>query len=87
MSSAMQEGLKWRCKACGERNFDHYENCVSCGLARPPPPAAHMHARELAEAQHDALATQQAAAGLRQAEAERKARGLVARLRAALRGE
>ena len=46
-----------------------------------------MHARELAVAQHDALAAQQAAAELRQAEAERKARGLVARLRAAWRGE
>ena len=46
-----------------------------------------MHARELAVARHDALAAQQAAAELRQAEAERKARGLVARLRAAWRGE
>jgi hypothetical protein len=46
-----------------------------------------MHARELAVARHDALAAQQAAAELRQAEAARKARGLVARLRAAWRGE
>ena len=46
-----------------------------------------MHARELAVAQYDALAAQQAAAALRQAETERKARGLVARLRAAWRGE
>ena len=38
---------------------------------------------ELAVAQHDAQAGQQAAAVLRQAEAERRARGLVARLRAA----
>jgi hypothetical protein len=42
-----------------------------------------IHARELAVAQHDAQAGQQAAVELRQAEAERKARGLVARLRAA----
>ena len=40
-----------------------------------------MHARELAVARQDVLAAQQAAAELRQAEA-RKARGLVARLRA-----
>jgi hypothetical protein len=46
-----------------------------------------MHARELAVARHDALAAQQAAAELRQAEAARKARGLVARLRATWRGE
>jgi hypothetical protein len=46
-----------------------------------------IHARELAVAQHDAQAGQQAAAALRQADAERKARGLVARLRAAWRGE
>ena len=37
MSSTMQEGLMWRCTGCGERNFNHYENCVSCGRARPPP--------------------------------------------------
>ena len=37
MSSTMQEGLMWRCTVCGERNFNHYENCVSCGRARPPP--------------------------------------------------
>ena len=48
---------------------------------------AEMHARELAVAQHDAHAAQQAVAELRRAEAERKARGLVARLRAAWRGE
>ena len=46
-----------------------------------------MHARELAASQHDAETAQQAAAELRQAEAERKARGLVARLRGAWRGE
>jgi hypothetical protein len=46
-----------------------------------------MHAHELAAAQRDALAGQQAAAELRRAEAERWARGLVARLRAAWRGE
>jgi hypothetical protein len=46
-----------------------------------------MHTRELALARHDVLAAQQAAAELRRAEAERKARGLVARLRAAWRGE
>ena len=46
-----------------------------------------MHARELAVAQHDAQAAQQAAAELRRAEAERKARGLLARLRAAWRSE
>ena len=34
MSSPMQDGLMWRCAACGERNFNHYENCVSCGRAR-----------------------------------------------------
>ena len=45
-----------------------------------------MHARELAVAQHDAQAAQQAAAELRQADKARKARGLVARLRAAWRG-
>ena len=45
-----------------------------------------MHARELAVARHDALAAQQAAAELRHAEAERKARGS-GRLRAAWRGE
>jgi heterodisulfide reductase subunit C len=36
MSRTMQDGLMWRCAACGERNFNHYENCVSCGRARPP---------------------------------------------------
>jgi hypothetical protein len=35
MSSTLQEGLMWRCTGCGERNFNHYENCVSCGRARP----------------------------------------------------
>jgi hypothetical protein len=48
---------------------------------------AEMHARELAVARHDALAGQQAAAELRRTEAERQARGLVARLRSAWRGE
>ena len=37
MSSTSQEGLMWRCTGCGERNFNHYENCVSCGCARPAP--------------------------------------------------
>jgi hypothetical protein len=46
-----------------------------------------MHTRELAVARHDALAAQQAVAGLRQAEADRKARGLLTRLRAAWRVE
>jgi hypothetical protein len=46
-----------------------------------------MHARELAAARQDVLAVQEWAAELRQAQTERKARGLVARLRAALRGE
>ena len=47
-----------------------------------------MHARELALAQHDALAAQQAAAELPAVRGKaRKARGLVARLRAAWRGE
>jgi hypothetical protein len=47
-----------------------------------------MHDRELAVAQHDALAAQQVAAELRQAaEAERKATGLVAWLRATWWGE
>jgi len=41
----------------------------------------------LAVAEHDAQAALEAAEALRQAEAERKARGLVARLRAAWRGE
>jgi DNA repair exonuclease SbcCD ATPase subunit len=45
-----------------------------------------MHARELAVARHDALAAQQAAAELRQANAERRARGRWARLKAAWRG-
>ena len=45
-----------------------------------------VHGRELAVAQHDAETGQQAAAALRQAEEARKARGLVARLRAAVRG-
>jgi len=47
-----------------------------------------MHARELAVAQHDTLAAQQAAAELRQADDNaRKARGLLTRLKAAWRGE
>jgi hypothetical protein len=29
------DSLMWRCPACGERNFNHYENCVLCGCARP----------------------------------------------------
>ena len=49
--------------------------------------ATEMHARELAVAQHDAQVMQQAAAELRRAEAERRARGLLARLRAAWRGD
>jgi hypothetical protein len=49
---------------------------------------AEARSRELAKAQHDAQAAQQAAAGeLRRAEAERQARGRWARLRAAWRGE
>jgi DNA repair exonuclease SbcCD ATPase subunit len=47
---------------------------------------AEMHSRELAVAQHDAHAAKQAVAELRRAEAERKARGRWARLRAAWRG-
>ena len=46
-----------------------------------------MHARELAIAQHDTLAAQQAAAELRQADNARKARGLLTRLKAVWRGE
>ena len=46
-----------------------------------------MHARKLAVARHDALAAQQWAAELRQAEEERRARGLLARLRGAWRDE
>jgi hypothetical protein len=38
MRSTMQDGLMWVCPACGARNLNHYENCVSCGRARPPPP-------------------------------------------------
>ena len=45
-----------------------------------------MHARELAVAQHDAQVTEEAAAEVRRSEAERRARGLLARLRAAWRG-
>ena len=48
---------------------------------------AEMHARELAAAQHDAWDARHSAETLRQAEADRKARGLVARLTAAWRGE
>ena len=44
-----------------------------------------MHARELAVAQHDAPAAQEAAAELRLTHDTRKARGLVARLKAAWR--
>jgi hypothetical protein len=46
---------------------------------------AEIHVRELAVAQHDAHAAKQAVAELRRAEAERKARGRWARLRAAWR--
>ena len=46
-----------------------------------------MHTRELAAAQQGVRDAQHSAETLRQAEAERKARGLVARLRAAWRGE
>ena len=46
-----------------------------------------IHARELAVTRQDALAIQEWAAELRRAETARKARGLVARLRAAWRGE
>jgi hypothetical protein len=45
-----------------------------------------MHARSLAAAQEQLEQVREAAEGLRQAEADRKARGLLARLRAALRG-
>ena len=48
---------------------------------------AEMHSRELAVAQHDAHAAKQAIAELRRAEAARKGRGRLARLRAAWRGE
>ena len=47
---------------------------------------AEMH-RELAVAQHDAHAAKQAIAELRRAEAARKGRDLLARLRSAWRGE
>ena len=46
-----------------------------------------MHARELAAAQDRLERVRDAAEAIRQAEVERKARGLVARLRAAWRGE
>ena len=36
--SSNSDSLLWRCPACGERSFNHYENCVSCGCARPAPP-------------------------------------------------
>ena len=45
------------------------------------------HARALAEAQDQLERVREAAEDLRQAEVERRARGLVARLRAAWRGE
>ena len=48
--------------------------------------SAALTASDLAVAQHDVQAGQQAAAELRQAEAARKVRGLMARLRAAVRG-
>jgi hypothetical protein len=46
-----------------------------------------MHAQALAAAQDRLERVREAAEGLRQAEQERKARGLLARLRAAVRGE
>lgn len=30
--------LQWRCEKCAEKNWLHYEHCVSCGLPRPAPP-------------------------------------------------
>jgi hypothetical protein len=36
--SGNSDSLLWRCAACGERSFNHYENCASCGCARPAPP-------------------------------------------------
>ena len=47
----------------------------------------HMHAHALAEAAEQLSRVREAAEGLRQAEPERQARGLLARLRAAVRGE
>jgi hypothetical protein len=49
--------------------------------------AAEQTGLDLRMARHDAEAAQQGAAALRRAEVERKARGLLARLRAAWRGE
>jgi hypothetical protein len=49
--------------------------------------AAEQTGLDLRVARHDAEAAQQGAAALRRAEVERKARGLLARLRAAWRGE
>ena len=46
-----------------------------------------MHARALAEAEEQLSRVREAAEGLRQAEQERRARGLLARLRAAVRGK
>jgi hypothetical protein len=46
-----------------------------------------MHARALAEAQEQLERVREAAEGLREREQERRARGLLARLRAAVRGE
>jgi hypothetical protein len=46
-----------------------------------------MHARELAAAQDRLERVRDAAEAIQQAEAKRRARGLVARLRAAWRGE
>ena len=45
-----------------------------------------MHARALAEAQEQFSRVRDAAEGMRQREQERRARGLLARLRAAVRG-
>ena len=30
-------GLMWACQ-CGQRVFNHYTNCTTCGRVRPPPP-------------------------------------------------
>ncbi|HEY2595808.1 MAG TPA: hypothetical protein VGK33_18105, partial [Chloroflexota bacterium] len=46
-----------------------------------------MHARALAEAQEQLSRVRDAAEGMREREQERQARGLLARLRAAVRGD
>lgn len=33
----MPGGLQWNCTKCGEWLWNHYENCASCGEARPVP--------------------------------------------------